>query len=120
MTNPFGTPAGPSIRIDPAAILRLVRVARNVFIPAILLLLVIPWLGRFAVDWLWAREVGYEQVYLTSFGWRAGLLFVPGGIAEASGVDDGPTQMEAAIVKGKPPFGYAQDRLGDTTHPFNT
>ncbi len=81
MTNPFGTPPGPSIRIDPAAILRLVRFARNVFIPAILLLLVIPWLGRFAVDWLWAREVGYEQVFLASFGWRSGLLLVPGGLA---------------------------------------
>ncbi|MDP1890976.1 MAG: UPF0182 family protein [Gemmatimonadaceae bacterium] len=81
MTNPFGNPAGPTIRIDPAAVIRLVRFARNVFIPAILLLLVIPWLGRFAVDWLWAREVGYEQVFLASFGWRAGLLLVPGGLA---------------------------------------
>ena len=81
MTNPFGNPAGPSIRIDPAAVIRLVRFARNVFVPAILLLLVIPWLGRFAVDWLWAREVGYEQVFLATFGWRAGLLLVPGGLA---------------------------------------
>lgn len=81
MTNPFGNPAGASIRIDPAAVIRLVRFARNVFIPAILLLLVIPWLGRFAVDWLWAREVQYEQVFLASFGWRAGLLLVPGGLA---------------------------------------
>ncbi len=77
MTNPLGA---PELRIDPASVLRLVRFARNVFIPAIILFAVIPWLGGFAVDWLWAREVRYEQVFLVSFWWRIGLLFVPGGL----------------------------------------
>ena len=77
MTIPGGS---PGIRIDPAFMMRLVRIVRNVFIPAILLLIVVPWLGGVAVDWLWAREVRYEQVFLTAFGWRTGLLLVQGGL----------------------------------------
>lgn len=77
MTNPLGT---QYIRVDPASVIRGVKIARNVFLPAIILFAVIPWLGGFAVDWLWAREVNYEQVFLATFGWRTGLLLVPGGL----------------------------------------
>ena len=72
--------AGPGIRVDPAVVIRLVRIVRNVFIPAIVLFIVIPWIGGFGVDWLWAREVRYEQVFLASYGWRAGLLLLQGGL----------------------------------------
>jgi hypothetical protein len=34
---------------------------------------------------------------------------MPGGIAKAFGLDDGPTHTKAAIVKGR--------ALGDATHP---
>jgi hypothetical protein len=37
---------------------------------------------------------------------------VPGGIAKAFGLDDGPTHTKAAIVKGR--------ALGDATHTLNT
>lgn len=78
MTIPGGI---PQFRVDPASVVRLVRLIRNLVIPALVVLVVIPWLGAFAVDWLWAREVQYEQVFLSTFGWRLGLVLVPGGLA---------------------------------------
>ncbi|MEA3245015.1 MAG: UPF0182 family protein [Gemmatimonadota bacterium] len=76
MTDPL---RGIGIRVDPVAVRRALRLVRNVVIVAVVLLLVIPWLGRFGVDWLWAREVRFEQVFLASYGWRAGLLVLVGG-----------------------------------------
>ena len=77
MTDPGGS---FGIRIDPEAVRRITTLARNVFIAGFVVLVIVPWFGSFAVDWLWSLEVGYEQVFLTSFGWRAGLLALMGGL----------------------------------------
>jgi hypothetical protein len=49
-----------------------------------LAVVVVPWLGGFATDWLWFREVHFEQVFLTSLKWRT-VLFA-GGVALAFAV----------------------------------
>ena len=80
MTDPGGN---LGIRVDPASVARFLKLARTVFIVGFLVLVVVPWLGGFGVDWLWSREVGYEQVFLASFGWRVGLLVLVGGLSFA-------------------------------------
>ncbi|MFI5231208.1 MAG: UPF0182 family protein [Gemmatimonadales bacterium] len=51
---------------------------RNVVLTAVAVAFVafvaIPWLGGFATDWLWFREVHFEPVFLTSLIWRASLF----------------------------------------------
>lgn len=78
MTDPFGA---PSVRVDAASVRRLVAFLRNAFIVVFGLFIAVPAAGRFAVDWLWAREVRYEQVFLTSLGWQAGLFVFQGTVA---------------------------------------
>ena len=78
MTDP-GRPIG--IRVDPVAIQRAVRMLRNIAAIAIVAFIVIPWLGRFAVDLLWFREVGFTQVFLSSFAWGTGMFLIHAGLA---------------------------------------
>lgn len=61
---------------------------RNIVLAAVavafLTFVAIPWLGGFATDWLWFREVHFEPVFLTSLAWRS-VLFI-GGAVVAFGV----------------------------------
>ncbi len=49
----------------------------------ILALFVVPWLGGFATDWLWFREVGFTTVFMTSLFWRVALFVIGGVVAYA-------------------------------------
>ena len=53
------------------------------FVVGILVLTTIPSLAEFYTDWLWFKEVGYEQVFLKSLSARATTGMVVGGIVFA-------------------------------------
>lgn len=80
MTDP-GRPSG--IRIDPVAVQAAVRRVVTFAAIGFAALIVLPWLGRFIVDLLWFREVGYTQVFMSSFTWRVGMFLLHGGLAFA-------------------------------------
>ena len=61
---------------------------------------VIPWLGGFAADLLWFREVHFEPVFFTSLIWRT-ALFV-GGAAIALAFVYGNVRMATADSSGFP------------------
>jgi hypothetical protein len=61
----------------------MVRVALTIFVGAITLLVIVPWMGSFVVDWLWFKEVGFESVFIRSFLWSVGLFLLRGALAFA-------------------------------------
>lgn len=80
MTSPF-PPSG--LRVDPPAVRRAVRFVLGLLAAAFTLFVVLPWLGGFAVDWLWFKEIGFEPVFVRSFGWKVGLVVVRSVLAFA-------------------------------------
>jgi uncharacterized membrane protein (UPF0182 family) len=67
---------------------------------AFLAIFVIPWLGGFATDWLWFREVHFEPVFFTSLTWRS-TLFV-GGMAAAFALVYGNVRIATGNGAGFP------------------
>ncbi|HXD22742.1 MAG TPA: UPF0182 family protein, partial [Gemmatimonadaceae bacterium] len=65
-----------------------------------LAVVVVPWLGGFATDWLWFREVHFEAVFLTSLKWRAALFI--GGTAVAFGLLYGNVRIATGSGAGFP------------------
>src|SRR5688500_1974704 len=54
------------------------------FLAGMLLLLGVPALAEFYTDWLWYREVGYEQVFLRSLTARSTVTVVAGVVVFAA------------------------------------
>ena len=65
-----------------------------------LVVVVVPWLGGFATDWLWFREVHFEQVFIKSLTWRAALF--TGGALVAFGVVQGNVKVATGNGAGFP------------------
>jgi hypothetical protein len=61
---------------------------------------VIPWVGGFAADLLWFREVHFEPVFFTSLIWRTALF--GGGAALAFGIVYGNVRVATADSSGFP------------------
>lgn len=80
MTDPGGT---HGIRVDPVAVRHFVKRVALIAGLGFAALIVLPWLGRFTLDLLWFREVGFTQVFWTSFNWRLGMFFLHGGLTFA-------------------------------------
>ena len=78
MTNPDGP---PGILIDPIAVRRAVRRIITFATIGSVAFIVVPYFGRFVLDLLWFREVGYSQVFIQSFTWRWIVFLVHGGLA---------------------------------------
>jgi uncharacterized membrane protein (UPF0182 family) len=75
MSTPFERPAPAKLPPLPASFRRFVTwVVGTMFVA----LIIVPWLAKFATDWLWFSEIGFQTVYATSLAWRVGL-FVAGG-----------------------------------------
>lgn len=85
-----GFPRRPSLR----------KIVLTSAVLVFLVVVVIPWLGGFATDWLWFREVHFEQVFITSLTWRA-ALFV-GGALVAFGVVQGNVKIATGNGAGFP------------------
>ena len=62
--------------------------------------IVLPWVGGFATDWLWFREVHFEPVFVTSVLWRAVLFLL--GASIAFGFLYGNVRMATAELAGFP------------------
>jgi uncharacterized protein len=54
-----------------------------IVVAAFLLLATIPGLINLYTDWLWFREIGFERIFLTEWGWRLGLFAAGFSIAFA-------------------------------------
>src|SRR5579862_597333 len=80
MTSPFPRSGG---RVDPPAVRRAVRLLVGALVAAFALLVVLPWLGSFVIDWLWFKEVGFEPVFVRSFAWKVGLVVLRSALAFA-------------------------------------
>jgi len=80
MSTPFERPAPAKLPPLPASLRRAV-----IWIVAAMFLamIVVPWLAKFATDWLWFKEIGFQTVYITSLVWRVGLFFAGGAFAFA-------------------------------------
>jgi len=80
MTSPgdFG-----SIRVDTVALQRLAKRLRLIIALVAVAVIGVPWLGNFAVDLLWFREVGFQEVFTTSLKWQIGMFALHGGVAFA-------------------------------------
>jgi uncharacterized membrane protein (UPF0182 family) len=70
------------------------------FAVAFVTFFVVPWLGGFATDLLWFREVHFEPVFFTSLIWRTGLF--AGAAAIAFGLVYGNVRMATANLSGFP------------------
>ncbi len=97
MTNPpaiplrgAGHPHRPSVR----------KIVLSVVAISFLLFVAVPWLGGFATDWLWFREVHFEAVFLTSLAWRTTLFLL--GAAVAFGFTYGNVRVATAAAGGFP------------------
>jgi uncharacterized membrane protein (UPF0182 family) len=76
MTSPFERPAPAKLPPLPASLRRAVFwIVAAMFVAMI----IVPWLARFATDWLWFSEIGFQTVYATSLIYRIGL-FILGGV----------------------------------------
>jgi uncharacterized membrane protein (UPF0182 family) len=76
MTSPFERPAPAKLPPLPASLRRAVFwIVAAMFVA----LIIVPWLAKFATDWLWFSEIGFQTVYATSLVYRIGL-FVLGGV----------------------------------------
>ena len=54
-----------------------IRVSRTfIFVALIAVTTVVPWLAEFYTDWLWFKEVGFEQVFLRSLTARSTVTAV--------------------------------------------
>src|SRR5688572_20446440 len=76
MTSPFERPAPAKLPPLPPAFKRAVL---SIVAAMFVALIIVPWLARFATDWLWFSEIGFQTVYATSLIYRIGL-FVLGGL----------------------------------------
>jgi uncharacterized membrane protein (UPF0182 family) len=78
MTSPFERPAPAKLPPLPPSLRRAVLwIVAAMFVA----LIIIPWLARFATDWLWFKEIGFQTVYATSLVWKIGLFVVGGAFA---------------------------------------
>jgi uncharacterized membrane protein (UPF0182 family) len=78
MTSPFERPAPAKLPPLPASLRRAVLwIVAAMFVAMI----IIPWLARFATDWLWFSEIGFQTVYATSLVYRIGLFVLGGAFA---------------------------------------
>ncbi|HET6761013.1 MAG TPA: UPF0182 family protein, partial [Gemmatimonadaceae bacterium] len=78
MTSPFERPAPAKLPPLPPSLRRAVMwIVAAMFIA----LIIVPWLARFATDWLWFKEIGFQTVYVTSLVWKIGLFVVGGAFA---------------------------------------
>jgi len=97
MTNPpaiplrgAGRPTRPSVR----------KVVLLVLAVTFFSFVVLPWVGGFATDYLWFREVHFEPVFLTSLLWKTALFVI--GAAIAFGFVYGNVRMATAELAGFP------------------
>ena len=80
MTNPPAIPLRGAVRPARPSLRRIVLVAvAGLFFAFV----VLPWLGGFATDWLWFKEVHFEPVFFTSLVWRSALFVAGAAIAFA-------------------------------------
>src|SRR5437763_373802 len=63
---------------------RLRRIVLGALAVVFFAVIVVPWLARFATDWLWYKEIHFESVFLTSLIARAPLFVGPGPVPVAS------------------------------------
>jgi uncharacterized protein len=71
MTLPFDRPGR---RVPPPHNLPVRRAVLWLAFTLFVALVAVPWSAGFATDWLWFREIGFSQVFVTSLWWRVGLF----------------------------------------------
>ena len=69
----------PELRIRPPMPHGLRRLIFAAALAVFAVFVLVPWLVRFATDWLWFRQLGFTTVYLTSLTWHV-ILFLLGGV----------------------------------------
>jgi uncharacterized protein len=97
MTNPPVIPLRGAGRPTRLSVRKFVLVALAVVFFAFV---VLPWLGSFAADWLWFKEVHFEPVFFTSLLWRTALFVA--GAALGFGFVYGNVRIATAKLSGFP------------------